>query len=55
MQQDQQDRDLLAGNQRYKKLQDLNEGTFGVVMLALDTRAKEQVRWASPFAARHLS
>ena len=43
MQQDQPDRDLLAGNQRYKKLQDLNEGTFGVVMLALDTRAKEQV------------
>jgi hypothetical protein len=42
MQQEQQDRDLLAGNQRYKKLQDLNEGTFGVVMLALDTFAKEQ-------------
>ncbi len=47
MQQDQGDRDLLAGNQRYKKLQDLNEGTFGVVMLALDTRAKEQVRSAA--------
>ena len=37
------DRDLLQGNARYRKLQDLNEGTFGVVMLALDTHAREQV------------
>ena len=37
------DRDLLQGNARYRKLQDLNEGTFGVVMLALDTQAREQV------------
>jgi len=36
-------RDLLQGNARYRKLQDLNEGTFGVVMLALDTHAREQV------------
>lgn len=36
--------DLLAGNARYKKLADLNEGTFGVVMLALDRRTNEQVR-----------
>lgn len=35
--------DLLAGNARYKKLADLNEGTFGVVMLALDRRTNEQV------------
>lgn len=42
-QQDHAERDLLAGNNRYKKLQDLNEGTFGVVMLALDTHAREQV------------
>ena len=42
--------DLLAGNARYKKLQDLNEGTFGVVMLALDTATNEQVRrcWPAP-------
>lgn len=37
------ERDLLQGNTRYRKLQDLNEGTFGVVMLALDTHAREQV------------
>lgn len=37
------ERDLLQGNARYRKLQDLNEGTFGVVMLALDTHAREQV------------
>lgn len=42
-QQEHGERDLLAGNARYKKLQDLNEGTFGVVMLALDTHAREQV------------
>ena len=36
-------RDLLAGSTRYRKLQDLNEGTFGVVMLALDTQTNEQV------------
>ena len=47
MQQEQGERDLLAGNQRYKKLQDLNEGTFGVVMLALDTFAKEQASEAA--------
>jgi serine/threonine protein kinase len=42
-QQEHPERDLLAGNPRYKKLQDLNEGTFGVVMLAYDTYTKEQV------------
>lgn len=46
-QQEHGDRDLLAGNARYKKLQDLNEGTFGVVMLALDTQAREQARVSS--------
>ncbi|KAK9918051.1 hypothetical protein WJX75_000792 [Coccomyxa subellipsoidea] len=35
--------DLLAGHARYRKLQDLNEGTFGVVMLARDTATNEQV------------
>jgi serine/threonine protein kinase len=34
---------LLSGHPRYRKLQDLNEGTFGVVMLALDTYTNEQV------------
>ena len=37
-------RDLLEGNPRYKKLQDLNEGTFGIVMLALDQATNERVR-----------
>ena len=59
------ERDLLQGNTRYRKLQDLNEGTFGVVMLALDTHAREQVAikflergagdfpviWPSPYTA----
>ncbi len=36
--------DVLAGHPRYRKLNDLNEGTFGVVMLALDTATNEQVR-----------
>ena len=35
--------DLLAGNSRYSKVQDLNEGTFGVVMLAHDSATNEQV------------
>lgn len=35
--------DLLAGNPRYRKVQDLNEGTFGVVMLAHDSATNEQV------------
>ena len=37
-------RDLLEGHPRYKKLTDLNEGTFGVVMLALDQATNERVR-----------
>lgn len=36
-------RDLLEGHPRYKKLTDLNEGTFGVVMLALDQVTNERV------------
>ena len=36
-------KDLLEGNPRYKKLQDLNEGTFGIVMLALDQATNERV------------
>jgi serine/threonine-protein kinase SRK2 len=36
-------RDLLEGHPRYKKLRDLNEGTFGVVMLALDQVTNERV------------
>ena len=39
---------LLTGNPRYRKLQDLNEGTFGVVMLALDTYTNEQVKHVVP-------
>ena len=38
-------RDLLAGHMHYRKLQDLNEGTFGVVMLAQDVRTNEEVRY----------
>ena len=37
-------RDLLEGHPRYKKLKDLNEGTFGIVMLALDIATNERVR-----------
>ncbi len=37
-------RDLLEGHPRYRKLKDLNEGTFGVVMLALDVATNERVR-----------
>ena len=36
-------KNLLTGNPRYRKLQDLNEGTFGIVMLALDTYTNEHV------------
>ena len=39
-------KDLLEGNPRYKKLQDLNEGTFGIVMLVLDQATNERV-WSS--------
>ena len=41
-------RDLLEGHPRYKKLTDLNEGTFGVVMLALDQATNERVRSKHP-------
>lgn len=41
--QDPPTRDLLEGHTRYKKLKDLNEGTFGVVMLALDLATNERV------------
>ena len=41
-------RDLLEGHERYKKLKDLNEGTFGVVMLALDLATNERVRNRHP-------
>ena len=41
-------RDLLAGHAHYRKLQDLNEGTFGVVMLAQDVRTNEEVRCRAP-------
>lgn len=33
----------LYGHSRYRKLKDLNEGTFGIVVLAVDIRSKEQV------------
>lgn len=38
-------RDLLEGHPRYKKLKDLNEGTFGIVMLALDQATNERVSY----------
>ena len=41
-------RDLLEGHARYRKLKDLNEGTFGVVMLALDQATNERVRSMHP-------
>ena len=34
----------FTGISRYRKLKDLNEGTFGIVLLAMDVRSKEQVR-----------
>ncbi len=37
--------DPLYGHSRYRKLKDLNEGTFGIVVLAIDVRSKEQVRY----------
>lgn len=33
----------LEGHPRYKKLEELNEGTFGFVQLALDTKTNTQV------------
>ena len=36
--------DPLTAHPRYRKLRDLNEGTFGVVVLAQDVRIKEPVR-----------
>lgn len=35
--------DPLFGHTRYRKIKDLNEGTFGIVLLALDIRSNEQV------------
>lgn len=35
--------DPLYGHTRYRKIKDLNEGTFGIVLLALDIRSNEQV------------
>ena len=45
------DRDLLEGHPRYRKLNDLNEGTFGVVMLALDTVTNDRVSLMLPTLA----
>ena len=45
------DRDLLEGHSRYRKLNDLNEGTFGVVMLALDTVTNDRVSLIDPTLA----
>ena len=36
--------DPLTAHPRYSKIKDLNEGTFGVVVLAQDVRIKEPVR-----------
>ena len=36
--------DPLTAHPRYRKIRDLNEGTFGVVVLAQDVRIKEPVR-----------
>jgi hypothetical protein len=38
---------FLSGHMRYRKIKDLNEGTFGVVMLAHDTLTNEEVRCCS--------
>lgn len=35
--------DPLFAHTRYRKIKDLNEGTFGIVLLALDIRSNEQV------------
>lgn len=35
--------DPLFSHTRYRKIKDLNEGTFGIVLLALDIRSNEQV------------
>jgi serine/threonine-protein kinase SRK2 len=35
--------DPLVGHPRYRRIKDLNEGTFGIVLLALDARTNEQV------------
>ena len=35
--------DPLYCHQRYRKIKDLNEGTFGTVLLALDVRSNQQV------------
>ncbi len=40
--------DPLFSHTRYRKIKDLNEGTFGIVLLALDIRSNEQVM-APPF------
>ena len=45
------DRDLIEGHLRYRKLNDLNEGTFGVVMLALDTVTNDRVSLMVPTLA----
>ena len=45
------DRDLIDGHPRYRKLNDLNEGTFGVVMLALDTVTNDRVSLMVPILA----
>lgn len=37
--------DPLTAHPRYSKIKDLNEGTFGVVVLAQDVRIKEPVRY----------
>lgn len=42
--------DPLTAHPRYRKIRDLNEGTFGVVVLAQDVRIKEPVRRASSSA-----
>lgn len=45
--------DPLFGHTRYRKIKDLNEGTFGIVLLALDIRSNEQVN-APPYIFLYL-
>lgn len=46
--------DPLVGHPRYRKVKDLNEGTFGIVLLAIDARTNEQVRAGLASSASNL-
>ncbi|CAD7697206.1 unnamed protein product [Ostreobium quekettii] len=46
------DYDVLEGNTRYKKIRDLNQGTFGFVQLAWDTKTTPHQQVAVKFMER---